>query len=68
MNDVSYFRDWFPLYLPEFNVPEPPTPGFWAAWAVRIGGVACLAALVWAAHQAGPLAAAAAETPSQAAV
>jgi hypothetical protein len=68
MNDVSYFRDWFPLYLPEFNVPEAPTPGFWVAWAVRIGGVASLAALVWAAHQAGPLAAAAAETPSQAAV
>ena len=68
MNDVSYFRDWFPLYLPEFNVPEPPTPQFWAAWAVRFAGVGCIAALMWTAHQRGAFGATTAETPTRAAV
>ncbi len=67
MNDQSYFWDWFPLYLPEFNVPNPPTPGFWVAWVVRIAGIACLGALVWAV-EARATSGAQSKTPSQAAV
>ena len=68
MNDLTYFQDWFPLYLPEFDVPESPTPQFWAAWAVRITGVGCIAALVWAAHQRGAVGVTASESPTRAAV
>jgi hypothetical protein len=49
MNDPSYFRDWFPLYLPVFEVPDPPTPDFWIAWIVRMTVAAALAILMWVA-------------------
>lgn len=68
MNDISYFRDWFPLYLPEFNVPAPPTAGFWAAWVIRFVGVVCLGILIYVAQVQGRLSRTVARTPSQAAV
>ena len=67
MNNKSYFWDWFPLYLPEFNVPNAPTAAFWAAWVVRIAGIACLGALLWAAEGRDRFGAQS-ETPSQAAL
>ena len=47
MTDVSYFYDWFPLYLPMIGVPDDPSPEFWTAWVVRIAVLACLCVLVW---------------------
>jgi hypothetical protein len=53
MDDRSYFREWFPMYLPIFGVPDPPTYEFWMAWAIRIAVVACLAVAAWVAYRPG---------------
>jgi hypothetical protein len=65
MDDVSYFKDWFPLYLPEFSKPEVPTADFWVAWAIRIGGVLAFGIVLWGMEQTGQFSAAAAGTPSR---
>jgi len=51
MNDVSYFYDWFPLYLPLFGVPDDPSPQFWTSWTIRLAVVACLCVCVWVAQR-----------------
>jgi hypothetical protein len=53
MTDLTYFHDWFPLYLPQFGVPDDPSPKFWTAWVIRFIVVACLAVIMWAAQRPG---------------
>ena len=53
MTDLTYFEDWFPLYIAQFGVPDDASPPFWTAWAVRMTIVAGLAALVWWAQRRG---------------
>jgi hypothetical protein len=53
MTDLTYFEDWFPLYIARFGVPDDASPPFWTAWAVRMTIVAGLAALVWWAQRRG---------------
>jgi hypothetical protein len=54
MTDATYFQDWFPLYLTLSGIPAPPTAQFWVAWAIRIGGVICLACVMWVALRPVP--------------
>jgi hypothetical protein len=53
MNDTSYFREWFPLYIPELDWPDPPQ--FWVGWVIRLAGVACLGIFMWRVQARGEL-------------
>lgn len=56
MNDTSFFEDWLPLYLPQFGIPDPPTPEFWLRWSVRGAVVIGIAMLAWMAQRPAPTA------------